>query len=552
MKESMNRIVLPAVLCTAMLLSGCGGKEAASFSSVSAASAETTGTDSAPTVQIIPIDNLFSDRDMDQGYDETDAVTVQLTGGTAVCSSDAVRIDGGRITLLDEGVYLISGTLTDGQIVVDADSTDKVQIVLNGADITSGTSAAVYCLEADKVFLTLAWNSENSLVNGGTFTAIDDNNIDATVFSKTDLTLNGTGSLTVTSPAGHGIVSKDELTITGGTYTVTAARHGLSGKDSVAVAGGSFTIASGKDGIHAENADDASKGFLYIADGSFAVDAQGDAVSASGELQIDGGSYTLTAGGGSAGVTMRAGDTMQRPGFRDFSAAQSSSGAADTAEDTESCKGIKADGALTVNGGAFELDTADDAVHGGGDVSITGGAWTIRTGDDGIHADANLVIQAGTFSIPYCYEGVEGQSVTIDGGALDITACDDGINAAGGADSSGMDFGFGKQDRFAADGTCFISINGGTITIVSDGDSIDSNGNLTVNGGTLDLTCSGNGNTAIDTNGTYTNNGGDVTTNDSSESGTGGMGGEKPRGNGKGDGGGMRPSRQNQAPDTAA
>ena len=185
-------------------------------------------------------------------------------------------------------------------------------------------------------------------------------------------------------------------------------------------------------------------------------------------------------------------------------------------------------------------------------MSITGGAWTIRTGDDGIHADAAVVIQAGTFSIPYCYEGVEGQSVTIDGGALDITACDDGINAAGGADGSGMDLGFGKQDRFAADGTCFITINGGTITIVSDGDSIDSNGNLTVNGGTLDLTCSGNGNTAIDTNGTYTNNGGDVTTNDGSESGTGGMGGEKPRRNGKEDGGGMRPSRQNQAPDTAA
>ena len=557
MKECIKQMVLPVVLCTSLLLSGCGGKEAASSPGVTAASTETISAAAAVTVQTISIEDLFSDRDMDQSYDETDAVTVQLTGDTAVCSSDAVKIDGGRITLLDEGVYVFSGTLTDGQIVVNADSSDKVQIVLSGADIISASSAAIYCLEADKVFLTLAEGSTNALSNGGTFTAIDDNNIDAAVFSKTDLTLNGAGSLTVSSPAGHGIVSKDELTITGGIYAVTAAKHGLTGKDSVAVAAGSFTVTSGKDGIHAENADDTSKGFLYIADGSFAIGSQGDAISASGALQIDGGSYALTTGGGSASATMKAGDTMQRPGFKDFSAAQSSADTADTAEDTESCKGIKADGALTVNGGTFVLDTADDAVHAGGDVTITGGAWTIRTGDDGIHADAAVTIQAGTFSIPYCYEGVEGQSVTIDGGTLDITANDDGINAAGGADSSGMEFGFGKQDRFATDENCFVIINGGTITIVSDGDSIDSNGSLTVNGGTLDLTCNGNGNTAIDTNGTYTNNGGDVTTNDGSQAGTGGMGdghggtgSEKPLRNGEQDG--TRPEAARQRPEPGA
>ena len=552
MKEHIKQTVLPAVLCTAMLLSGCGSKEAASPPGAAAASTETISTGSPVTVQTISMDDLFSNRDMDQGYDESDVVTVQLTGDTAVCSSDAVTIDGSRITLLDEGVYRFSGTLTSGQIIVNADNTDKVQIVLDGADITSSSSAAIYCLEADKVFVTLAEGTENTLANGGTFTAIDGNNIDGAVFSKTDLTLNGSGSLTVTSPAGHGIVSKDELTITGGTYTVTSAKHGLAGKDSVAVAGGSFTITSGKDGIHAENADDSSRGFLYIADGDFAIDAQGDAISASSALQIDSGSYTLTTGGGSASVTMNTGDTMQRSGFKNFSAAETPSDTTDSTEDTESCKGIKSDGSLTVNGGVFVLDTADDSVHSNGDVTITGGEWSIRTGDDGIHADAAVVIQAGTFSIPYCYEGVEGQSVTIDGGTLDITARDDGINAAGGADSSGTESGFGKQDRFAADDHCFITINGGIITIVSGGDSIDSNGSLTVNGGTLDLTCNGNGNTAIDTDGTYTHNGGTVTTNDGSESGTGGMGNAKSRGGGKEIGNGMRPARQAQEPNAAA
>lgn len=560
MNQRIKRAILTSILCGALLLAGCGGGAAAS-AEVTAAVSETGSTPLAATVAAMDTGAFFSTRDMDAGYDESAAVSIRLNGDTALCSSSAVAIDGGEITLLAEGVYILSGTLTDGQVVVDAGDGDKVQIVLSGADITSAASAAIYCREADKVFLTLAEGTENRLTNGGSFEPVEDSNIDAVVFSKTDLTLNGSGSLTVTSPGGHGIVSKDELTITGGSYTLTAARHGLTGKDSVAIAGGSFNITSSSDGIHAENADDAAKGFLYIADGSFTIDAQGDAISASGKLQIDGGSFALTAGGGSAGVTMKAGDAMQRPGFRDFSAAGTPSDVADATEDTASCKGIKADGALTVSGGSFDLDTADDAVHSGANVTITGGAWTLRTGDDGIHADAAVLIQAGNFAISYCYEGVEGQSVTIDGGTLDITARDDGINAAGGADGSGTAYGFGRQDPFAVDGNCAITINGGEITIVSDGDCLDSNGSLTINGGTLKLTCNGNGNTAIDANGTFANNGGSITTNDGSESGTGGMGGGrggmgggKPFGAEKAGGEGMPrdPGQQRPMPGAAA
>lgn len=311
MSKRIKQAVLPFILCGAVLLAGCGGGAAPS-AEVTAAVSETVSTPLAATVKTMDTGALFSKRDMDAGYDESAAVSIRLNGDSALCSSSAVAIDGGEITLLAEGVYILSGTLTEGQVVVDAGDGDKVQIVLSGADITSASSAAIYCREADKVFLTLAAGTENSLTNGGSFQPVDDSNIDAVVFSKTDLTLNGSGSLTVTSPGGHGIVSKDELTITGGSYTLTAARHGFTGKDSVAIAGGSFNITSGSDGIHAENADDAAKGFLCIADGSFTIDAQGDAISASGEVQIDGGSYALTAGGGSASVTMKAGDAMQR------------------------------------------------------------------------------------------------------------------------------------------------------------------------------------------------------------------------------------------------
>lgn len=306
-RNDMKRIAMP-LLSISLLLSGCQNTDAASSSSTPASA------DTEP-VSVIDTSALFSDRDLDGSYDESAAIPIQLTGETAACASDAVSIDGARITLLDEGTYLVSGTLTDGQIVVDADDTDKVQIVLAGADITCTDSAAIYSKNADKVFLTLADGTENTLINGGSYADIDENNIDSVVFSKTDLTLNGSGSLTIDAQAGHGVVSKDELTITGGSYTVTAAGHGMAGKDSLAVAGGTFTITSGKDGLHAENADDSSLGFLYVADGEFTIAAQGDAVSASGALQADGGTFDLTTGEGSASVTMSTGDSFGPSGM---------------------------------------------------------------------------------------------------------------------------------------------------------------------------------------------------------------------------------------------
>ena len=378
----MKRIAIPLLLSLSLLLSGCQNTDTGSNGGDSAS----TGAES---VAVIDTAALFSDRDLDGSYDESAAVHIQLEGETAVCDSDAVSIDGSRITLLDEGNYLVSGALTDGQIVVDAGDTDKVQIVLASASLTCADSAAIYSKSADKVFLTLAEGTENTLTNGGSYTAIDKNNIDSVVFSKTDLTLNGSGSLTIDAQAGHGVVSKDERTITGGTFTV---------------------------------------------------------------------------------------------------------------------------------------DSVDDCLHSGGALAVTGGTFTLSSGDDAIHSDDAVTIRAGEFSIPYCYEGVEGLSVTVEGAAFDVIAHDDGFNAAGGADSSG--FG-GRDEPFAASEDSFITVNGGTITVVSDGDCLDSNGDLTVNGGTLDLTCNGNGNTALDCSGSYTNNGGSVTTNDGSETNSGGRSGNR-------------------------
>ena len=557
----MMRKFLILLLGSLFLLSGCQ----------TAAENGDTNTDAASAtdpeeVKVIDVASLFSERDLSSDYDESAAVSIELAGDSISCDSDAVSIDGSCVTLLDEGTYLVSGTLDDGQILVDADDTDKVQIVLSGADIASTDPAAIYSLNADKVFVTLEEGTDNTLTNGGTYAAIDENNIDGVIFSKTDLTLNGSGSLSINAQAGHGVVSKDELTVTGGSYSVTAAEHGLVGKDSLAIAGGTFQITAEKDGLHAENADETSKGFLYIEDGTYTINAQGDAISASGALQVDGGNFELTTGEGSASVTMPtedefapggrggpAGDRPQkgRPNSEE-EPAQQSGDPADTqtteapaqpveknqesettstettaATDSISQKGMKADGMLVVNGGVFTVDSADDCIHSGGALTVTNGTFTLSSGDDAIHSDDTVTIQSGEFSIPYCYEGVEGLSVTVEGGTFDVTAHDDGFNAAGGADSSG--FG-GRGDQFAVSEDSFITVNGGTITIVSDGDCLDSNGDLTVNGGTLNLTCNGSGNTTLDCNGTYTNDGGDVTTNDGAESNPSGMGGGRPGG----------------------
>ena len=546
MKQTKRRITA-ILLCGLLLLSSCGAQNTAEdTSNTDNTQTASSGNTTVATVSAIDISGVFSDRDLAGTYDESEAIPVVLNGDSASCGSSSVVIDGSTITITAEGVYLISGTLNDGQIIVNAGDTDKVQLVLAGADITSSTSAAVYALNADKVFVTLAEGTQNVLINGGEYVAIDDNKIDAVIFAKTDLTLNGTGSLTVNAQAGHGVVSKDDLVITGGSYTITAASHGLSGKDGIAIAEGTFAITSGKDGIHAENSDDSSLGWLYIQDGSFTITAQGDAVSAMGALQIDGGTFDLYTGEGSASVEMTSSDQFgggQRGGWTNQTTAPDTqtTSSTQTEEDSTSQKGIKGESTYAINGGTFTIDSADDCLHAGGEMVIAAGAFTLNSGDDAVHCDDALTIQSGTFTIPYCYEGIEGLSITIEDGMFDITSNDDGLNAAGGADSSGFGgFGNRPQDTFASSSDSFILINGGTFTIVSIGDCVDSNGSLTINGGTLDLTCNGSGNTAIDCDGTYANNGGDVTTNDGSEENPGqmggGMGGQAGRG-GKGAGG---------------
>ena len=278
---SYRRKKLLALFCATALsmtaVAGCTGTKSSTGNVVSSET-ETNAEETSAQSEA----GTFSSADM---FTER-AVYVTLSDDGITGETDGVAINGQMVTITAEGTYIFSGTLSEGQIVVDADNA-KVQIVFDNVDITCASSAAVYVKSAEKVFVTLAEGSQNTLRNTDEYVAIDDNNIDAVIFAKSDLTLNGTGSLTIISAEGHGIVSKDDLKITGGTYDITAAGHALSGKDSVRIADGTFILTAEKDGIHAENADDEEKGYIYIADGDFTITSDGDGMDSSNIAQIE-------------------------------------------------------------------------------------------------------------------------------------------------------------------------------------------------------------------------------------------------------------------------
>lgn len=220
------------------------------------------------------IDTDFTDREQ-SGTDKTsEAVKITLNKNTATVSGNGAEVDGSTITITEEGVYVVSGTLEDGQIIVDASDSDKVQIVLDGASINCETNAAIYVREADKVFITLAEDSENTLSSGTEYTQIDDNTVDGVIFSKSDLACNSTGSLTIEANYKHGIVSKDDLVITGGTYNITAADNGITAKDQLKILDGTFTIDAANSAVKAQNTDDTELGNIYIAGGTFTIKAE--------------------------------------------------------------------------------------------------------------------------------------------------------------------------------------------------------------------------------------------------------------------------------------
>lgn len=499
MKKLLSILLIISMVC--FLFAGCSNDN--SSSTVSTDSTSTPDNASpAKTDFTLTDDDMFTKRDSNTDYDKKKSVTIKLKGNTATASSDSVLITDSKITITEEATYIISGTLDDGMIVVDAPDTAKLQLVLNGVDITSKTSAALYIIEADKVFVTLATDKSNTLSNGGNFTAIDNNNIDAAVFSKQDLTFNGLGSLTVNSPAGHGVVCKDDLVFTGGTYEIGSASHGLDANDSVRITGKTnLNIDAGKDGIHCENSDDISLGFIYTSGGTINVEAEGDGISAGYYMQIEDGTFNLLAGGGSVNGTKSSSDNFG--GFKGGKRPGEPPADTTTEENSTSMKGIKSSNSMMIRGGSFSINSADDSIHSDISVTIEGGNYKIASGDDAVHAEELLTITDGTLNITESYEGLEALTININGGDIKLVASDDGLNAAGGTDSSGSTGGRdGMFDKRGGKGggpsqtNGSIAISGGKLYVNASGDGLDSNGSLNITGGNITVVGPSHGDTS--------------------------------------------------------
>lgn len=517
----MKRKILTAAIVTALMLSSltaCDGndvslpassdtvqssttetesKESNTENSTETSSAEsnaesstpetsTPPTDSSPAVDVVA-DGMFTDRDMRTTYEG--ALTIELADNNIKTTANGVAVSGNTVTIAREGVYLFKGSLSDGQIIVAAGSSDKVQIVLDNVSITKNGGAAIQVKTADKVFITTKEGTQNSLSSKGDFGVTEDN-VDGTIFSKSDVVLNGAGSLKVDCETAHAVISKDNLKIANGSYEISGAKRGLSGNDSIRIAGGNITVNSGKDALHSENTEDTTKGYIYIAGGNLQLTSSTDAVDASGKLDIKGGNINVVSGGG-----------------------------ADKSASQDSCKGLKADGIITISGGTMNLNCLDDAIHSAADVNVSAGRIEIKTGDDALHGDLAVNISGGTINAPDCYEGIEGLSISISGGDITVVTSDDGLNAAGGNDGSGMGGNF-DPDNFGGgfrpggggmenDPDAGITVSGGKLTVVARGDGIDSNGSFTMTGGEVYVSGPENGgNGSLDYGGNATISGG--------------------------------------------
>ncbi len=426
------------------------------------AATATTKTTTNPAATTVVANRKTHDDAKDYAWNPAQAVRITLQGNSITASGSGATIAGNKATITAPGTYSISGSLTDGQIIVDTTSNGLVQLVLNGAEIRSSTCAPIYVVNAEKTVIILPDNTRNSIVDAKTYQlAASEDEPNAAIFSKGDLSIFGNGSLTVEGNFNDGIASKDGLVIASGTLSIKSVDDGIRGKDYLVVRNGAITISAQGDGLKSDDAEDAAKGFISIDNGTFNITVGGDAIEAQTDMTIANGKFTLKTGGGS-----------------------SSRIATDA-----SAKGIKAATNVKIDGGNFSIDSADDALNSNNSIVINGGIFGIATGDDGMHAELNLQINAGTLNITKSYEGLESENITINGGEIHIVSSDDGLNGAGGGTASGATQGPGGappgRGGFPPAGNYRLSIHGGYIVIESGGDGMDINGSIEMTNGTV-------------------------------------------------------------------
>lgn len=456
MKLTNNKIfpyILTGVL-TLTLFTGCSSSD-----SKEAGASQNANTSADAAAVNFTASEMFTDRDMDASYDESSAVTITFTEEAAACSNDTVNISDSTITISEAGTYILEGSSENMQVLIDAEESDKIQLVLSDLTLSCETSAPIYVKNADKVFVTLAPDTNNTLSTTNEYIQTDDNTVDAVLFSKADLTLNGSGSLTISSPYGHGVVSKDDLTVTGGTYSMTCARHGLSGKDSVRILDGTFYLTTTKDGIHASNDDDDMLGYIYIAGGTFTISSDDDGIHADSTLYIEGGDLDIV----------------------------------------KSYEGLEGQ-TITILDGNISIVSSDDGINASSGSSTSDNNQmpdSDNPGDEQIPDSAPNGTAPGNGQIP----DNTPDSKQIPDNAPTENAPDSENIPDNAPDNNNSEIFLNNTGNFDmdADESCTLTISGGTLTIDADGDGIDTNGYFYMTGGTVFIAGpENNGNSALD------------------------------------------------------
>lgn len=415
-------------------------------------------------------------------YTTANATLVTLTDSSATAKGKytGYEIDGTDVSITAAGTYVFSGDCDNGSITVKKGVTG-VTIVLNGLTLTNDDSAAITLNKTAEASLIAAAGTTNTVADTE---GSSDENAAVKVKSGASLSISGTGTLTVDGNTKNGIKGAADAAITVAEVklNINAVNDGLSCDDELNITGGTLSITAGGDAVKAspdtgENPDTTSLGNVTISGGTLTLNAAADGIQADGDLTISGGTFHVkTNGGHTTALT----------------------------DDSASCKGFKAGKTLTVTGGTLTVDSADDALHAGTDVTISGGTLTLATGDDGVHADNDLVIgtkgatstSTPRINITASYEGLEGTTVTVYSGDIDVVASDDGVNAANSTLGE-------RSDKYA------INIAGGDLYIDAGSDGLDSNNDINITGGKVEVYgADAMMDAAIDYDGTFTLSGG--------------------------------------------
>ena len=412
---------------------------------------------------VVVEDDENHDNSDDYSWDESDEIQIVLADNATVISGSGASITGNVLTISSAGTYNISGSLSDGQIIISSDDEDLVRLILNDIDINCSSSSPIYFLNADKGMIVLAENTNNKLSDGSSYSSLGlvEDDPSAAIFSMADLTIHGLGTLTIDANYSDGITSKDGLIISSGNIDITAEDDGIRGKDYLIIYDGNISIDADGIGLKSDNSDDDSRGYINIENGDFNINSGGNGIDAVKDIEILYGDFNISSDG----------------------------------------KGINGTTSVSISAGNFEINSGDDAIHSNGAVTINDGDYTISSSDDGIHADYNLVINGGNINIIKSYEGIESYAgdITINGGEIHILSSDDGLNLAAGGDSGPN----------GSSGNYYLNINDGYIVVNSGGDGVDANANVVMSNGTLIVSGStASSNSAIDYDGAFQMNGG--------------------------------------------